>query len=211
MSTSRHSPKYLRQKHKNRPDQAYVKLGGRRRYLGEYDSPESRQKFRRVVAEWEANGACPDLDDVGGLTIVELSAAFWQHAQGYYVTPGGEPSSEQGHFKRVLSLLVEYYGYVEVQKFGPKALKALREKIIDRGICRPSVNKTVERIRKVFKWGVEEELVPARVFQALQAVAGLKKFRTIAKEPEPVKPVALEDVYTIEPYVSRQVWAAIQV
>ena len=27
MSTSRHSPKYLRQRHKNRPGQAYVKLG----------------------------------------------------------------------------------------------------------------------------------------------------------------------------------------
>jgi integrase len=57
-------------------------------------------------------------------------------------------------------------------------------------ICRTRINAHVKRIRRMFKWGVENELVPAAVHQALCAVAPLKRGRTEAKESEPVKPVA---------------------
>jgi len=45
----------------------------------------------------------------------------------------------------------------------------------------------------VFKWGVAQELVPESVYRALACVPGLRKGRTQAPEPEPVRPVA-EDV-----------------
>jgi integrase len=62
----------------------------------------------------------------------------------------------------------------------------------------------------MFKWAVGEELIPGSVHYALAAVSGLKKGRSQARETEPVKPVAQEYVDAIEPFVSRQVWAIIQ-
>src|SRR5215510_13364780 len=63
--------------------QALVVLSGRHCYLGVYNSPASKAKYDRLIAEWIANGrqlrAEPD-----GLTIAELIKAFRRHALEYY-------------------------------------------------------------------------------------------------------------------------------
>jgi len=48
---------------------------------------------------------------------------------------------------------------------------------------------TIDRIRRMFKWAVAEELVPASVSQALAAMPGLRRGRTDARETEPILPV----------------------
>jgi integrase len=68
----------------------------------------------------------------------------------------------------------------------------------------------VGRIVRIFKWAVENEMVPANVHHGLKAIAGLKKGRTEAKELEPVKPVPEAYVEAVLPFVSRQVWAMTQ-
>ncbi len=73
--------------------------------------------------------------------------------------------------------------------FGPRSLKAVREKMLDatgsRGkpLSRKYINKMIERIRRAFSWGVENELIEAHVCAALREVKGLKKGRTTAPEP----------------------------
>src|SRR3954452_24036019 len=47
--TPSHLPKYRHYKPK---DLAAVRLDGKDHYLGKYNSEESREKYRRVVAEW---------------------------------------------------------------------------------------------------------------------------------------------------------------
>jgi integrase len=97
-----------------------------------------------------------------------------------------------------------------VGQIGPLALKAVRQTMIDHDLCRRHINQRINRIRRVFKWGVENEIVPPGVLHALQAVAPLKKGRTTARESEPVKPVPDEHVDAVLPLVSRQVAAMIQ-
>jgi len=48
-------PKYRQQKRKGR-NLAFVELNGHRHYLGPYESPESKQAYQRLLAEWLANG-----------------------------------------------------------------------------------------------------------------------------------------------------------
>ena len=47
-------PKYRKQTGRF-VDRAFVSLNNRRYYLGEYGTEESRQEYRRVLAEWTLN------------------------------------------------------------------------------------------------------------------------------------------------------------
>ena len=73
-----------------------------------------------------------------------------------------------------------------------------------------SVNRYTQRIRKVCKGGVENDLVPASVLHGLQVVRALRKGRTDVRESKPVRPVPGEYVDAIRPHVSAQVWAMIE-
>ena len=90
------------------------------------------------------------------------------------------------------------------------ALKAVRQAMIDAGRCRTLINKDVSRIRALFRWAVEQELLPVAVQQALQTVAGLRKGRSAAREAEPVGPVPVEVVEATLPHLSPQVAAMVR-
>jgi integrase len=95
--------------------------------------------------------------------------------------------------RRAVKALRSKYGHALAIDFGPLALKTCREQWIEDGITRQGVNRLAQCVRAIFRWAAENELVPVATWQALTAVAGLKRGRTAAPEPEPVRPVA-EDV-----------------
>ena len=66
--------------------------------------------------------------------------------------------------------------------------------MVELGWCRNRVNKQVGRVKRVFKWAVGVELVPAGVWQALAAVDGLRRGRSEAAETYPVGPAPRADV-----------------
>jgi len=59
----------------------------------------------------------------------------------------------------------------------------------------------VQRLCRIFKWAVEQEMVTAGVWNALKAVSGLRAGKTAAGETEPVKPVAIAEVGAILPHL----------
>ncbi len=184
---TRSTPKY--RKHRA-SGQAIVTIGGRDFYLGPHGSKASIREYDRLIAEWLANGRTLPGDEIDhGLTIVELFAAYMRYARTYYrrSSPKG---NERDEIKRALRTVKQLYGKTPAAEFTPKRLKAVRQVWIDAGNSRSYINKKVERVRRVFCWGVEEELVPAEVYHALAAVAHLKCGRTEAKETAPVEPVA---------------------
>jgi len=180
------TPKYRCQKTPN-GKRAFIELDGRRVYLGVHGSDEIKAAYHRLLAEWTANGYRRTRRDPD-LTVVELIEGYWQHAQNYYQRDG-KPTDEVAKIRATLRPLRELYGTTIAASFGPTALKAVRQRFIDRGHTRRHVNQCVGVIRRVFRWGVENELVPATVFHGLQAVVGLKYGRTPAREPDGVKPV----------------------
>ncbi|MFO0839577.1 MAG: site-specific integrase [Phycisphaerae bacterium] len=132
-----------------------------------------------------------------------------EYAERYYIKDG-EPTGEAKNVKDATRQLQELYGMTRVADFGPTALKTVRQKMIGKKLSRRVVNFRVNRIRRVFKWGVENELVPPGVLHALQAVAPLRAGRSDAREIGPVRPVTEETVNAILPYVTPQVRAMIE-
>ncbi|MEE9296080.1 MAG: site-specific integrase [Phycisphaerae bacterium] len=196
-------------RHHKATGQGFVELNGRRMYLGVYGRRETQERYHQLIAEWIANGReLPIAPDQ--ITVVEMVARFWKHALRYYRRPDGAPSDEIGNFRIALRPLVSLYGNTEAGRFGPKALKAVRQRMIDSGNSRGYINKNVQRTKSLFKWAVAEELIPPSVYQSLQAVPGLKRGRSEARETAAIKPVPEAHIDVVHPYASRQVWAMVQ-
>ncbi len=186
--------------------QARVRIDGKDHYLGEYGSPDSRQKYDDLIAEWFIKQG-----DVSGFTlnVSELSLLFMEYAAGYY-QKNDKPTCEVNNIRVALRPLIRLFGNIAVREFSPLKLKAVRNEMIKAGCVRTSINRQIGRIKRMFRWGVENEYVTSEVYTALTAVAGLKFGRSVAKESDPVKPVPQEMIDAIKPFVSRQVWAMIQ-
>ena len=160
--------------------QAYSRLNGKVVYLGKYGTPESKDQYDEVVAAWlEGQNS-----DKFTLTIDELALKYLKHCETYYVKDG-EQTTEVGKARDALKLVVSLAGRNRARSFGPKKLMAVRDKMIELGWWRITVNQQVGRIRRCFKWGVQHELVPAEVLIALQTVPGLRAGRSEAKESIP--------------------------
>jgi len=207
------APKYRHYKPK---DLAVVRIGGRDVYLGKYDSPESRAKYHRLIAEWLATGEAPQgppqapAPDAGP-SVNEVILAFLKgHAAGHYRHADGTPTGEYGNFLDSLKPLRRLYGPTPAARFSPKGLKAVRQAMIDSGLSRGTINQRVGRIVHVFKWAVSEEIVGPEVHQGLKSVAGLQRGRSAARETQPVRPVPDAWVDAVKPAVSRQVWAMVE-
>ncbi len=188
-------------------------------YLGPYDSPESKQLYHRLLAEWESGDRrLPEFpaghagDTRQQLTVSELALAYWKHCDAYY------RSQESQCIKVVLRLMRQFFGQTPAEEFGPKKLRFLREQMIcgDQKADPPRlpwsrkyINHQVSRLCRMFGWAAGQEMLPATIHQQLATMEPLKRGRCAARETAPVKPVSMEMVDAVRPYVSRQVEAMI--
>jgi integrase len=70
--------------------------------------------------------------------------------------------------------LIRGHATATVAEFGPRAFKAIRDRMVRDGRSRQWANRMMNAIRRCFRWGVGEELVPADRLEALAAVDGLR-------------------------------------
>ena len=232
-STPFRSPKY--RFHKARQC-AVVTIGGRDHYLGPFESQSSWEQYHRLVAEHFATKAQPitSIPADAPLTVTELIAKYWQYAKSYYVK-NGQPTSEVATIKLSLRFVRQLYGSIPAAEFSPKKLKVVREAMIRHdiartvsktdpntgithsvrrvyrhGLARRCINKLIARVRRMYAWGVEEELVAVDVHAALLRVRGLKKGSSTARESERIRPVSPDRVLATLPHVSPTIAAMIQ-
>jgi len=201
------NPRYCRHKSSG---QAVVTLDGKDYYLGPWGTKASKAEYDRLIGVWLTGGRQMPGGHASDLTVTEVVARFWEHAKTYYRHPDGSPTSEIRAYRPALAILNRVYGATPARDFGPLALDVVRTAMIDRGWGRKSINISIGRVKRAFKWAVAKELVPASVHHALSTVAGLRAGRSAAKETEPVKPVPDATVDATLPFLSRIVAAMVQ-
>ncbi len=162
---------------------------GRDFNLGQYGSDFSRERYARLVADWEAHDRrlLPD-PPPAGLTVMDV-VRDW----GVAALPAYSPS-ERCNFRSVLRVLCQLYGQTPAAAFGPKALALVRSAMITgdpaagrKPWARKTINDAMHRVRRVFRWAVAQELLPEPVYRSLCAVQALKRGQ--ARETEKVRPV----------------------
>jgi integrase len=208
MNRRRKAPKYRLHKSSG---QAVVTLSGKDFYLGRHRSEISRREYDRLVGEWLANGRRLVLEeDNFEISVGDLILRYWEFCQEYY-RKNGKPTSEQGHMKQALRIVRHLYGHTMVRDFGPLALKTCREDYLAAGQSRQKINQNVGRVRRMFKWGVEYELVPPTILHGLKAVSDLRKGRTEAPESTRVLPAPDEHIEAVLSLVSATIGDMIRV
>jgi integrase len=201
------NPKYCKHRASG---QAVVTIEGQDIYLGPHGTAASKREYDRIIAEWLANGRRASSSNSPDLSLVEVIAAYWRHCETYYARPDDSDSNgELSCVRLALGVVKRLYGDKPPAGFGPLALKTVREEMVRLGWSRRHVNTQTSRVRRMFRWAVENEMVPPAVLQGLQAVAGLRKGKTAAKDRTKVKSVPDEVVDAIKPFVARQVWAMV--
>ena len=159
--------------HKSR-NLAYMTLGGREVYLGRAHSPESHAKYREALSAVLAG--LPPADAVrpnrkpSALTVAEL-AERWYLAERERHGQRHQSVYEAAYAARELN---HSHATARVAEFGPRAFKAIRDRMVRDGRSRQWVNRMMNAIRRCFRWGVGEELVPSDRLEALAAVDGLR-------------------------------------
>lgn len=189
-------------------------------WLGEHGTPESRERYHRLIALWEAGGRrlpesdwdAPPAEKQAGLTIDEMILAYFTWAETYY------RPTEAGTLKVALRLLRVMFGQSPAAEFGPQKLRLVRDAMIRGSATETPVrppwtrvycNQQCRRIRAMFKWAASHEMLPVSVHQTLATVEPLKRGRTAAREGRKVAPAPMELVDACRPHLCRQVNALI--
>lgn len=201
-------PSYLPHKQSGKARAVWTDTVGIRHFRmlpGSFDSPESKTAFARLQLELAAAPVASSVDPVS-ISVCEILLAYLEYASKYYVDADGTPSKEVGCLKSAIKPVHELYGDLPAIQFGPLALKAVRQRMVDTDLCRGLVNRRIDRVKRVFKWAVAEELIPVTTYEALRTLTGLRRGRTEARESEPVKPV----VNATLPHLPRHVRAIVE-
>ena len=158
--------------HKGR-NLAYVTIRGREHYLGRAHSPESHAAYREALAAYLAGEPAPPARPrraPTAFTVGEL-AERWYLAEVAKRGPRHQAAYEASYAARELN---QQHATAAVTEFGPRAFKAIRDRMVRDGRSRQWANRMMNAIRRCFRWGVAEELVPGERIQALAAVDGLR-------------------------------------
>ncbi len=189
---------------------AFVEIEKRRIYLGRYGDPEATEAYHRLIAEWVANGYRLPVSE-NEITMAEVIAEYLDYAKTYYHDHRtGGPSSTYTEIKVSVDPIKNLYGRVEAVKFGPVALRAIRQQWIDRGLAITTINSYTGNVKQMCKWAASHQLIPISVHTGLQTLTGLRRGRGVGKDPVARLPVPLEHVEATIPHLPRQLQAIVR-
>lgn len=182
---------------------AVVTLDGHDHYLGPHGTPSSRQKYTSLIRAWLQRREQPDLPLQESLvgndrpSVNEVILAFLKHADTYYKLNHGE-NKEAGCIDDALKVVQECgHGREPADSFRPSDLKRVREAMVARKWSRNYINAQINRVKRMFRFAVEEDLVPGTVYHGLLAVKGLRKGTPEVRENRKVKPVPIAHVKAV--------------
>jgi integrase len=165
---------------------------------GKFESTESRKAYKRLLARLDANeGQLPEPEEKKPDPLIsELILKFMeQRVIPYYVDRHTkQPTGEQENFRCAMRPLNRLFGDLPASEFGPQCLVAVRQAMIDDGLARGTINTRIGRIKMMFRWAAEMQVIAASIFHGVLAVRGLAPGRSAARETDPVNPVAIHVV-----------------
>jgi integrase len=178
--------------------------GRRRVYLGEWNSPASRRRYRELVGRYMLDDELPahatareSPGDAASITVAEVCARYLHHRRAEVV------ESEWNQSRLASVPLLDLYRDRPAHEVGPKALRRVRDAMVATGtLCRTEVNRRIVRLRSMFRWAAGDELIPATIVEAQRTLEPLRRGRTTAYDAKPVEPVPAGDLEATLPHLT---------
>lgn len=189
-------------------------------YLGKHGSADARRRYREVLAEHLAGkpvGSSRATKQVGAASawpkVSQLCAAYLLHAERYYRDADGKPTGEVEHAAIAFRMLLALLRDTPTDCVQIADLQAVRQALVDlrethtrgrsapNGLSRRTVNDRMARIKRLFRWGVEQRLVPGSTWHELSAFRGLTKGRSGVHDNAPVEAVPWSMVEAVLPHL----------
>lgn len=183
--------------------QARVTINGQDHLLGPYGSPESKEAYGRVIAEYNASQRSASFGKVpGNLLIEDVLLAYIRHAKVYY-----SASTEYANLKLAVRPILELYGNSPAAAFGAKEYRAIRQWWLEpagqttaeqkselrrRERSRQYVNKQMKRTLRIIKWAVGEGMMSPESYMAIKCVEPLRRGRCSAREAKKITCVPVD-------------------
>jgi integrase len=140
-----------------------------------------------------AHDTRPSLDGICGL--------FLDWGRTYYRTSDGRPTREVENCSIALRSIRADYGRMPIDDITYQNILDTREKLIQAGHNRTTINQRVGIWKRFFAWALENRQCSAQTKSEVCAIVNLKRNRTAAPEGSPVKPVDHRTVKAIMPFL----------
>lgn len=194
--------------HHKASGQARVYINRKPVYLGAYGSEQSRIRYAEIISKLASGVPLDSFASKGEppetcLTINEFCLAFLRHAVEYY-SKDRRPNAEVDCLKSAIRPLVNLFGENPADKLTPLMMKAVREKYIEAGWSRGFCNRSVNRIRHIWKWGVENGMISVTTLHALQAISPLKAGKCAAPDYKKREAIPTEDIEAVRLQLSQR-------
>lgn len=181
----------------------------RRLYLGKWGTKESRLEYEKWLTAFLTGSSIPTSVNHNSITVAELAVEYLTFAINYY-SQDGVPTGEYAEVKASLKFFLDLFINELGTSIGPRHLRFYQQHLVSHGYRRGVINVRVGRIKRFIKWCCAQELIPPSIYQGLAVVDGLRRGRSNAKESEKVKPVPLQDVEALLPFMSPVLRAMVQ-
>lgn len=146
-------------------------------YLGQFGTAESRERYAKLLTEVQNSQAqsAPE-SRPSQTTVAAVALRFATEELPRYA------NAEQHCLRTALRFCVDLFGETSAAEFGPLRLRTARKAMVESGWSRGFTNRQVKRVKRVFRWAVSLELVPASVVQALATLDPIAAGETEAPE-----------------------------
>ena len=124
------------------------------------------------------------------LTVSELAAKYIVFAKVYYRKPDGRQTGEAANVADALRHAIAMSSDMPIDQVSATWLRLIRERLIDSGLARKTINSRINRLRRVWRWAVENELVSETALMRMKALSPLMRGRSAARESPGIKPVS---------------------
>lgn len=200
--------------------QAYVNLGGKVVYLGQFGTDESKRKYETVKAEWLINRHSAKYSPAStGPTMADICLAYLDHAAKYYPT-----GNEYANLEAAIRPISRLYATLPANQFGPTEFRTVREWFLSTPIefktskkrkpesenkkpprfrSRKTINEQMNRLLRIMKWAVAQGMIPVSVHQTLKCIDPLKRGRTEARETKAIKAVSASVIEATLPHLTQ--------
>lgn len=84
-------------------------------------------------------------------------------------------SGDKNNYNIIQKFLKGMFPSLSINNFGPRHLLELQKEFVARGLTRQGINKRINLTRRIFRWGVSQNLVQQQTFEALKTIFPVKK------------------------------------